>query len=269
MYSPPILPTNPLNAPFRPIVQLRRGSEAFVLQDYLTKKKMEKERGQMEKEWANAEPPIKEVSEQISQPGQEQEEQEQDHYEEQHEQEQDHEHEQELTGLTPEHSMLGSEHSMARSEHSLARSEHSIARSEASNGVHRVVSSPRSDLFSLGDSFPRVGTPRVMESPSVALPSIKPKVATPPTSGLRLAHATVKSVVSVGEGDRVSVDLCNLLNPGEAMLVGSFSKGMFLVHSEVQANNTSRKSFRVNAVSNHLCLHILFKTLNPRVGRLR
>jgi len=31
--------------------------------------------------------------------------------------------------------------------------------------------------------------------------------------------------------------------------VGSFSKGMFLVHSEVQDNNTSRRSFRVNAVS--------------------
>jgi hypothetical protein len=181
-------------------------AEIGALRDYLTKKKMEKERAQ---EWAAAEPPIKEVGElELGEPEQEQEQ------------------EQELPGLTPEHSMT---------------------RSETSNGVRRVASSPRSDSNPL-DRVSSLNSPRV-PSNSTALTTY---VAPPATPGLRLAKATVKSVVSVGEGDRVSVDLCNLLNPGEAMLVGSFSKGMFLVHSEVQANNTSRKSFRVNAVSQSL-----------------
>lgn len=33
--------------------------------------------------------------------------------------------------------------------------------------------------------------------------------------------------------DRVCVDLCSLLQPGEGMLVGSFARALFLVHSEV------------------------------------
>lgn len=175
------------------------------MQDYLTKKKMEKERA---REWVSVEPPIKEVGhEEVAEPEQEE--------------------EQELPGLTPEHSMT---------------------RSETSNGFQRVASSPRSDSNPLN----RVGSsPRLTGSPSNCS-ALTTFVAPPATPGLRFVSATVKSVVSVGEGDRVSVDLCNLLNPGEAMLVGSFSKGMFLVHSEVQANNTSRKSFRVNAVSNNL-----------------
>jgi hypothetical protein len=34
--------------------------------------------------------------------------------------------------------------------------------------------------------------------------------------------------------DRVCVDLCSLLQPGEGMLVGSFARALFLVHSEVR-----------------------------------
>lgn len=37
-------------------------------------------------------------------------------------------------------------------------------------------------------------------------------------------------------GDRVCVDLCSLLRPGEGMLVGSFARALFLVHSEVGAD---------------------------------
>jgi 3-dehydroquinate synthase class II len=37
--------------------------------------------------------------------------------------------------------------------------------------------------------------------------------------GIALVEATVTQVVSVGMGDRVCVDLCNLLNPGEGLLV--------------------------------------------------
>ncbi|XP_024393771.1 uncharacterized protein [Physcomitrium patens] len=115
-----------------------------------------------------------------------------------------------------------------------------VARTET-NTLNTVGSSPSLNINPLN----RVGSsPRSAESPSCSVQNLS---ATPAPQGLRLVNATVKSVTSVGEGDRVSVDLCNLLNPGEALLVGSFSKGMFLVHSEVQFNNTSRRSFRVNA----------------------
>eukprot|EP00879_Flechtneria_rotunda_P030630 GHRR01033291.1.p1 GENE.GHRR01033291.1~~GHRR01033291.1.p1 ORF type:complete len:315 (+),score=113.06 GHRR01033291.1:588-1532(+) len=45
--------------------------------------------------------------------------------------------------------------------------------------------------------------------------------------------ATVTRVEPVGLCDRVCVDLCSLLQPGEGMLVGSFARALFLVHSEV------------------------------------
>ncbi len=35
-------------------------------------------------------------------------------------------------------------------------------------------------------------------------------------------------------GDRVCVDLANLMRPGEGLLVGSFSRGLFLVQSECE-----------------------------------
>jgi hypothetical protein len=37
----------------------------------------------------------------------------------------------------------------------------------------------------------------------------------------------------VGLADRVCVDLCCLCRPGEGLLVGSFARALFLVHSEV------------------------------------
>lgn len=89
-----------------------------------------------------------------------------------------------------------------------------------------------------------------------------------------------------GMGDRVCVDLCSLLRPGEGLLVcsyilliypcflihfsvsinhitrvilvygyllsqvGSFARGLFLVHSEcLESNYISSRPFRVNAVS--------------------
>lgn len=39
--------------------------------------------------------------------------------------------------------------------------------------------------------------------------------------------------------DRVCVDLCSLLRPGEGMLVGSFARALFLVHSEVCGHMSS------------------------------
>jgi 3-dehydroquinate synthase class II len=68
------------------------------------------------------------------------------------------------------------------------------------------------------------------------------------TMGVRLVTATVTLVEPVGLGDRVCVDLCNLLHPGEGLLVGSFARALFLVHSEwSDIDQTSSRPFRVNA----------------------
>jgi hypothetical protein len=53
-------------------------------------------------------------------------------------------------------------------------------------------------------------------------------------SALALSRATVSEVLPLGLGDRVCVDLCDNLAPGEGMLVGNFCRGLFLVHSEVR-----------------------------------
>lgn len=49
-----------------------------------------------------------------------------------------------------------------------------------------------------------------------------------------LEAATVTRVEPVGMGDRVCVDLCANMCPGEGMLVGNFCRSLFLVHSEVR-----------------------------------
>ncbi|PON32891.1 3-dehydroquinate synthase, partial [Parasponia andersonii] len=51
-----------------------------------------------------------------------------------------------------------------------------------------------------------------------------------------------------GMGDRVCVDLCSIMRPGEGLLVGSFARGLFLVHSEcLESNYIASRPFRVNA----------------------
>eukprot|EP00250_Pteridium_aquilinum_P011233 c19928_g1_i2 orf=100-897(-) len=63
-----------------------------------------------------------------------------------------------------------------------------------------------------------------------------------------LSSAVVQRVEQIGMGDRVCVDLCSLLNPGEGLLVGSFARGLFLVHSEcLKTNYVASRPFRVNA----------------------
>lgn len=65
---------------------------------------------------------------------------------------------------------------------------------------------------------------------------------------LDLTKVTVTQVQMVGMGDRVCVDLCSLTKPGEGLLVGSFARGLFLVHSEcLKSNYISSRPFRVNA----------------------
>uniref|UniRef100_A0A0E0NQB5 3-dehydroquinate synthase n=1 Tax=Oryza rufipogon TaxID=4529 RepID=A0A0E0NQB5_ORYRU len=67
-------------------------------------------------------------------------------------------------------------------------------------------------------------------------------------SQLMLTKATVSKVEVVGMGDRVCVDLCSMMRPGEGLLVGSYARGMFLVHSEcLETNYIASRPFRVNA----------------------
>ncbi|KAM7510009.1 hypothetical protein LguiB_008884 [Lonicera macranthoides] len=65
---------------------------------------------------------------------------------------------------------------------------------------------------------------------------------------LELTKATVTCVQTAGMGDRVCVDICSLMRSGEGLLVGSFARGLFLVHSEcLESNYISSRPFRVNA----------------------
>ena len=52
------------------------------------------------------------------------------------------------------------------------------------------------------------------------------------SASYQLKAATVTRVEPVGSGDRVCVDTCSMMEVGEGMLIGSYSKGLFLVHSE-------------------------------------
>ncbi len=63
-----------------------------------------------------------------------------------------------------------------------------------------------------------------------------------------LKIATITDVRSLGSGDRVCVDTTDMMQPGEGMLIGSYSKSMFLVHSEsLESEYVASRPFRVNA----------------------
>ncbi len=65
---------------------------------------------------------------------------------------------------------------------------------------------------------------------------------------LELTEFKVDRVNPAGMGDRVCVDTCTMMKPGEGMLVGNSSQGLFLIHSESIKNPyVSPRPFRVNA----------------------
>lgn len=65
---------------------------------------------------------------------------------------------------------------------------------------------------------------------------------------LDLHEAQIVRVEDAGQGERVCIDSCSLLSPGEGMLVGGSSKGLFLLHSEsLQSPYVNARPFRVNA----------------------
>jgi len=80
-----------------------------------------------------------------------------------------------------------------------------------------------------------------------------------------LKKAIVKKVQPVGIGDRVCIDTASMLKVGEGMLVGSQSKGMFLVHSEtLESEYVNSRPFRVNAGA----VHAYVKTPNNKTKYL-
>jgi 3-dehydroquinate synthase II len=65
---------------------------------------------------------------------------------------------------------------------------------------------------------------------------------------IELAELRIDTVLNVGMGDRVCVDTCTIMKPGEGMLVGNTSQGLFLVHAEsIENPYVSPRPFRVNA----------------------
>lgn len=69
---------------------------------------------------------------------------------------------------------------------------------------------------------------------------------------LPLTVARIKSTKALGLGDRVCIDTCTMMKPGQGMLVGNTGGGFFLVHAEVAENPyVESRPFRVNAGSLH------------------
>jgi 3-dehydroquinate synthase II len=67
-----------------------------------------------------------------------------------------------------------------------------------------------------------------------------------------LVTATISRVVQLGMGDRVCVDSCSMMKPGDGMLVGNSSDGFLLVHSEtIPSPYVATRPFRVNAGALH------------------
>jgi 3-dehydroquinate synthase II len=67
-----------------------------------------------------------------------------------------------------------------------------------------------------------------------------------------LETAVVTEVATLGMGDRVCVDTCSNMAPGQGMLVGNTTEGFLLVHSESIDNPyVAARPFRVNAGAVH------------------
>jgi 3-dehydroquinate synthase II len=72
------------------------------------------------------------------------------------------------------------------------------------------------------------------------------------TEKLELLTVRVKRIEPLGLGDRVCVDTCSSMLPGEGMLVGNSSQALFLIHAEnVENPFVNTRPFRVNAGAVH------------------
>jgi 3-dehydroquinate synthase II len=73
----------------------------------------------------------------------------------------------------------------------------------------------------------------------------------------RLSTARIRRIAPLGLGDRVCVDTCSAMAPGEGLLVGNSSRALFLVHSESVENPfVNTRPFRVNAGPVHAYLRV-------------
>jgi len=67
----------------------------------------------------------------------------------------------------------------------------------------------------------------------------------------------VAAVKPLGMGDRVCVDTCTQMEPGQGMLVGNSSAALFLVHAESLENPyVAARPFRVNAGPVHAYIRV-------------
>jgi 3-dehydroquinate synthase II len=65
---------------------------------------------------------------------------------------------------------------------------------------------------------------------------------------IELVTLKIEHIRPVGMGDRVCVDTCTLMGPGDGILVGNSSQVLFLVHAECIENPyVATRPFRVNA----------------------
>ncbi|MBE6528143.1 MAG: 3-dehydroquinate synthase [Thermoplasmata archaeon] len=72
-----------------------------------------------------------------------------------------------------------------------------------------------------------------------------------------LREVTVTSVKAVEMGDRVCIDTCSMMVPGEGMLIGSYSNCLFLIQSESEENGyVASRPFRVNAGAVHSYMEV-------------
>jgi 3-dehydroquinate synthase II len=68
------------------------------------------------------------------------------------------------------------------------------------------------------------------------------------SSNYNLKDGFITDIKSLSSGDRVCIDTSSILNIGEGMLIGSYSKAMFLIHSEtLESEYVASRPFRVNA----------------------
>ena len=72
-----------------------------------------------------------------------------------------------------------------------------------------------------------------------------------------LSEVSIVSIRSVEMGDRVCIDTCSMMSPGEGMLIGSYSNCLFLIQSESEDNGyVASRPFRVNAGAVHSYMEV-------------
>lgn len=63
-----------------------------------------------------------------------------------------------------------------------------------------------------------------------------------------LVRFKIDNICPLGMGDRVCVDTCTLMGPGEGCLIGNSSQALFMIHAEsIENPYVSPRPFRVNA----------------------